>query len=143
MAGETFKPKVVLALIEDDGEFLLIKRKVKERHLLWAFPGGKTKPGETEEESMVREAKEEVTLDVEVVRKLLERKHPNTYVTVAYFYCRLKDSKSQAKIGEEYEIEQIDWVPAAEVLERFTSDVAVEIRDFILSFIPASARERK
>lgn len=132
MTNNTFKPKVVLALIEKSGEFLLIRRRIKLLKLEWAFPGGVTHQGETEEESIVRETKEEVGIDVEVKEKLLERKHPDTFVQIAYFHCAPKNNKVP-KIGEPHEIAEIAWVEAKEVLEKFTSDVDPIIQKFILS----------
>lgn len=99
----------------------------------WAFAGGVTEAQETEEEAVVREAREEIGVDVKVIRKILERKHPNTLVQVAYFYCKPKNNK-KPEIGEKYEISQVEWVSPDKVLERFTSDVAPEIKKFILSF---------
>ena len=132
MAEETFTPKVVLALIVKDGKLLLIRRKLPSFKVEWAFPGGVTERNESEEEAVVREAREEVGLDVKVVKKLLERKHPNTLVRIAYFHCiPLSDKKPE--IGEKYEITEVEWVSAGEVLDRFTSDVAPEIQRFILS----------
>jgi len=130
--AETFKPKVVLALIEKSGKFLLIRRKVKLLKLEWAFPGGVTHEGETDEEAVTREAKEEVGIDVKPVKKLLERKHPDTFVQVAYFHCTPKGNQNP-EIGEAYEISEVAWVPAKEVLEKFTSDVDPIIQKFILS----------
>ena len=132
MAEETFTPEVVLALIVKDGKFLLIERKISMLGLHWAFPGGVNQKGETDEEAVVREAKEEVGLEVKVVKKLLERKHPDTLVQVAYFHCELKGNQKPL-IGEDYEISEVAWVPAGEVLDKFTSDVAPEIQNFIRS----------
>ncbi|MGA2910282.1 MAG: NUDIX hydrolase [Candidatus Microgenomates bacterium] len=129
----TFHPKkVVLALISDKGKFLLIRRKLPSFKVEWAFPGGIIEGEETEEQAVVREVKEEVCLDVEVVKRLLERKHPNTFVQVVYFDCKLKGSPVAA-IGEAYEIAEIEWVDAKEVLNKFTSDVDPLIQKFILS----------
>ena len=130
--AEIFKPKVVLALIEKSGKLLLIRRKVKLLKLEWAFPGGVTHEGETDEEAVIREAKEEVDIDVKPVKKLLERKHPDTFVQVVYFHCKPKGSESP-KIKEAYEISEVAWVPEKEVLEKFTSDVDPIIQKFILS----------
>ena len=132
MAEEAFTPKVVLALIVKNGKFLLIRRRVKLLKLEWAFPGGVSHQGEDDEEAVIREAKEEVGLGVKVVRKLLERKHSDTFVQVAYFHCRpLKNQRP--KIGEAYEIAAVEWALPNEVLGKFTSDVAPEIKKFILS----------
>jgi mutator protein MutT len=128
-----YKAKVVIALIEKNGKFLLIRRAHPAMKLEWAFPGGVTKMGETENESVIRETVEEVGLDVEVKEKLLERKHPNTLVPIAYFDCLLKNSQQVAVIGEPDEIAEIEWVNATEVLNRFTSDTHQIIRDFVTS----------
>lgn len=130
---QIFKPKVVLALIEQAGKFILIRRRVPSLKVEWAFPGGVTIEGETEEESVAREAKQEVGLDVNVKDKLLERKHPNTFVQISYFYCLPKDPKQVPQTGEPEEIAEICWVEASEVLKRFTSDAHPVIRDFVMS----------
>ena len=128
--------KVVLALIEHEGNFVLIRRRRTLFKLSWAFPGGVIEGEETEEEAIVRETKEEVGLDIGVIRKLHERKHPNTLVNVVYFHCLPKEPGQELKVGagQEDEIERIEWVPAQEVLERFTSDVDPIVCEFVLSY---------
>ncbi|MCH7641562.1 NUDIX hydrolase [Patescibacteria group bacterium] len=132
MEETEFKSKVVLALIVKNGKFLLIRRKVPSMKVEWAFPGGVTHEGETDEEAVSRETSEEVGVKVVVHQKLLERKHPNTLVPIAYFHCTPKGSATP-KIGQPHEIAEIEWVKAKEVLEKFTSDVDPEIQKFILS----------
>lgn len=136
--------KVVLALIEHEGNFVLIRRRLTLFKLSWAFPGGVIEGEETEEEAVVREAKEEVGLDIGVVKKLHERKHPNTLVNIVYFHCLSKELGQELRVGEgqENEIEKIEWVPAQEVLERFTSDVDPVIREFVLSKAGKNGIER-
>jgi 8-oxo-dGTP diphosphatase len=54
------------ALIDGDGRVLLARRPAgKEMAGLWEFPGGKLQEGETPEEALVRELKEELGIDVE------------------------------------------------------------------------------
>lgn len=134
--------KVVLALIEHEGKFLLIRRRLPFFKVEWAFPGGVIEGNETEEEAVVREAKEEVSLDVRVRKKLLERKHPNTLVQIVYFDCELLGSEEGARVGQEDEISEIEWVPAEKVLDLFTSDVHPVIREFVLSKTGRSGKER-
>jgi len=133
MPEDKFKAKVVLALIVKNGKFLLIRRKVPSMKVEWTFPGGVTRKGETDEEAVIREADEEVNLNVTVQKKLLERKHPNTLVPITYFHCTLKDSQAP-KIGQPHEIAEIEWVKADEVINRFTSDTDPIIQKFISSF---------
>lgn len=100
----------------------------------WAFPGGVVETGETDEQAAVREAMQEVGLKVAVREKLFERKHPNTLVQISYISCSLAGD-AEAKIGEPEEISIAEWVPASDVLTRFTSDVHPLIRNFVLSFV--------
>lgn len=134
--------KVVLALIEHEGKFLLIRRRLPFFKVEWAFPGGIIEGEETEEEAVVREVKEEVCLNVRAKKKIFERKHPNTLVQITYFDCELLGSEGEAKVGQEDEIAEIKWVPAKDVLDRFTSDVHPVIREFVLSKAGKSGKER-
>ena len=55
----------VAALINSDGLILLTQRpKGKSMPDLWEFPGGKLKPGETPQEAIIRELREEINIDV-------------------------------------------------------------------------------
>ncbi|UCH46023.1 MAG: NUDIX hydrolase [Nitrospiraceae bacterium] len=55
------------ALIEIDGGIILIRRKNPPYG--WAIPGGFVDYGETLEEAVVREAKEETCLDIQIIRQ--------------------------------------------------------------------------
>ncbi len=59
--------KVTAGIIEKDGKFLIAKRKTgKCIGAKWEFPGGKLEDGETLEECLKRELKEELNIDVEI-----------------------------------------------------------------------------
>lgn len=59
--------EVVAALIRNDGKFMICQRpENKSRPLLWEFPGGKVEAGETKEEALVRECKEELDIELAV-----------------------------------------------------------------------------
>ena len=55
-----------------DHKILLIKRNTVPFKGYWGLPGGRMDPGETIEQTVVREAKEETGLDIEIVRKIGE-----------------------------------------------------------------------
>ena len=58
---------VVAALIWDRGKFMICQRPAhKARGLLWEFVGGKTEPGESMEEALIRECREELDITVDV-----------------------------------------------------------------------------
>ncbi len=55
--------EVVAALIRDGGRFMACQRPAyKTRGLLWEFVGGKVEPGETKEQALVRECREELDI---------------------------------------------------------------------------------
>lgn len=61
-------PQVVTALVEDGDKIFIAQRsKYDELPLMWEFPGGKVRPGEPSDEAIVREYKEELNLDIEVI----------------------------------------------------------------------------
>ena len=121
-------------MIEKDGMFLLIDRADPHLKLTWAFPGGVPEGEESEEETVIRETKGETGIDVTIKGRILERKHPNTYVELVYFHCKPKDKNQEPHIYETDEIKGVAWVKAEEVLNKFTSDVDSRIKQFILSF---------
>jgi 8-oxo-dGTP diphosphatase len=55
-----------------DNQILLIKRNTRPFVGYWALPGGRMNPGETIEQTIVREVKEETGLDVTIIRKIGE-----------------------------------------------------------------------
>ncbi|MEQ1573748.1 MAG: (deoxy)nucleoside triphosphate pyrophosphohydrolase [Vicinamibacterales bacterium] len=80
---------VVAAVIEEGGR-LLITRRQAGVHLegLWEFPGGKTAAGETHEEALRREIREELDTDVVVEALLLETTHDYPDRTIALYFYR-------------------------------------------------------
>ncbi|MEQ9145673.1 MAG: 8-oxo-dGTP diphosphatase MutT [Parvibaculaceae bacterium] len=65
---ETSKPIILVsacALVDVEGRVLLAQRpEGKSMAGLWEFPGGKVEPGETPEDTLIRELKEELEIDV-------------------------------------------------------------------------------
>lgn len=111
-----------------------IKRRVAGiSELRWAFPGGTVGEAESDEQAVLRHAKTEVGLQIDIKKKLLERTHPDTHFSVSYFYC-IPSANSTAKIGEPHEIAVVEWVTSNEVVGKFTTNVDPEIKKFISSF---------
>ena len=64
-SNELERIEVVAAIIEKDGKILICRRaENKTRALKWEFPGGKIEPGETPEQAVLRECREELDVDL-------------------------------------------------------------------------------
>jgi 8-oxo-dGTP diphosphatase len=67
---------VVAALIESEGKILVCQRRRGDRfELMWEFPGGKREPGETLEEALARELKEELGVAARIGVEILRLQH--------------------------------------------------------------------
>ena len=78
--------KRVGAIIFEGDSIILIKRVTEER-TYWVFPGGQIDKGETKEEALVRECKEELGIDVKIIKPFVELRHePYGNEQQEYFY---------------------------------------------------------
>ncbi|MFX1502078.1 MAG: NUDIX domain-containing protein [Promethearchaeota archaeon] len=128
-----------------NNQILLIKHSHhKDGVEYWLLPGGGREEGETEEECVQREMKEETNLDVVVERLLLETAGvPNTtYRSYKTYLCKpLKDNaqpgyEPEPEASELYEISEVGWFdlrsedkwPSGQVLNRFMFQMLKEIQ---------------
>ncbi len=86
--------EAVVAIIRKNGKLLIQKRPSKGLLAdLWEFPGGKRKSGETLEEALHREIKEELHTEIQAEKFLIRVQHAYTQfqVTLFAYECRLKN----------------------------------------------------
>ena len=70
------KIRVVGAMIERDGKYLITQRPARATlPLLWEFPGGRVEPGESDQEALARELREEMAIDVAVGERVIHVEH--------------------------------------------------------------------
>ena len=75
--------QVVAALVVEDGKFMICQRPAhKARGLLWEFVGGKVEPGETKEQALVRECREELGVTVTPGDVFMEVDHVYPDITI-------------------------------------------------------------
>jgi 8-oxo-dGTP diphosphatase len=103
------KVKVVwasaVALIDGDGRVLLAQRP-PGKHLagLWEFPGGKIEAGETPEQALVRELKEELGIDISVSclspLAFVSHAYETFHLAMPLFACRVWQGHAKAQEGQ-------------------------------------------
>lgn len=75
--------EVVAALLWKDDRFMICQRPPeKARGLLWEFVGGKVEPGETKEQALVRECREELDITISVGERFMEVTHEYPDITI-------------------------------------------------------------
>ena len=105
---------VVAGIVERGGETLVCRRPAKSNQgLLWEFPGGKIEKGESPEEALTRELKEELGIDVSVTSIYDARitEYPEKTVLILFY-------KAKIEKGEPVPIEEdaVKWVSGKEAL---------------------------
>ena len=100
---------VVGAVIRDGDRVLLAQRpEGKAQAGLWEFPGGKIEPGETPEEALARECREELALEIEspsVLRSVVHR-YPEKTIRLILVACSVRPGSVPAP----QEHQQVAWV---------------------------------
>ena len=107
MVEETNKLAIrVAGIVSMNGGFVLMHRKNvirnKDYQEYYTFPGGHLEEGETLEEGVIREIKEEFGIKVKVVRKLYELENSKVNMKEYFFLCEYVDGKFGTGDGEEF-----------------------------------------
>lgn len=105
--------EVSAALLFRNGKILITQRRA-DSHLggFWEFPGGKREPGETFEQCLVREIREELGVEISIVELFEEITHAYKDKTVClkFFLCELLEGEPQP-IG----CAAVKWIEEAEL----------------------------
>ena len=105
--------EVVAALIWDNDKFMICQRPAhKARALLWEFVGGKVESGETKEQALIRECKEELDILLSVGDVFMEVIHgyPDITVHLTLFNATIAEGEPQ-----KLEHNDIQWITSSEI----------------------------
>ena len=119
--------EVVAAVIRKDDKIFTSQRGYGEWKDWWEFPGGKMEPGETPEEALKREIREELSSEISVDDFLctVEYDYPKFHLVMHCYKCslltdslHLNEHEAAKWLGRE-ELTSVKWLPAdVEVIER-------------------------
>lgn len=130
-----FGGRTVAAIIEfPDNRILLVKRGTVVFKGYWALPGGRVDPGETVEQTVVREIKEETGLEVEIAMKIGEYHESGVQNGIEYDYhpaCFLVKPIGGKLKRDEEEIEQIKLFDLHEIPKRLAFAHSDMIKDYL------------
>lgn len=112
--------RVVAAVIRKDDKIFATQRGYGEFKDGWEFPGGKIEEGETPEQALTREIKEELNTEIQVGKLIdtIEYDYPKFHLSMDCFWCEimqggleLKEHEAARWLSKE-ELYSVDWLPA-------------------------------
>jgi 8-oxo-dGTP diphosphatase len=117
-------PALVAAIRRADGNYLMTDRVQRDKHDkgyvtgtdFWQLPGGGIEVGETVEDGLKREIREETGLEIEIVTllpKIFTSIRPAWHGIIIYYLCRMKDENQPVELN--HESSRFGWFPADEI----------------------------
>jgi 8-oxo-dGTP diphosphatase len=112
--------EVVAAVIVRDGRYFATQRGYGEYKDKWEFPGGKVEPGESREEALIREIREELATTIGIERFIctVDYDYPDFHLTMHCYLCHVVSGHLQLLEAEDARwlnnshLLTVDWLPA-------------------------------
>ena len=127
--------EVVAAIIVRDGRIFATQRGYGEWKDWWEFPGGKIEPGESPEDALKREIREELATEIEVDELLttVEYDYPKFHLTMQCYLCTIISGDLTLLEHEDArwlaldELDCVKWLPAdKDVIEKLSTTFAMQ-----------------
>ena len=112
--------EVVADIIRKGDKIFATQRGYGEWKDWWEFPGGKVEPGETSEEALKREIREELDAEIAVDKYLttIEWDYPKFHLTMHCYLCSLLsealhlNEHEAARWLDKNDLDAVEWLPA-------------------------------
>ena len=112
--------RVVAAIIVENGRVFATQRGYGDVKDGWEFPGGKIEAGESPEQALVREIREELDTEIRVERLLrtVEWDYPTFHLSMDCFICKIESGDLHLREHEAARwldlehLNDVDWLPA-------------------------------
>ncbi len=116
------KEHVALIITNDNNETLFIQRSFKKNTLAgaWSFPSGTVEEGEEINATAIREALEELDIEIHPKETIAIKELPEFSVKLLFILCTIKNK--EPRINEPDEIEKIEFLKFKDFFDKFTDD---------------------
>lgn len=112
--------RVTAAVIRQDGRVFATARGYGDYKGGWEFPGGKIEPGESPQEALAREIREELDTDIQVgdLIDTIEYDYPSFHLSMDCFWCSIRSGNLTLREAEAARwltaetLDSVNWLPA-------------------------------
>ena len=130
--------RVTAAIILQENRIFATQRGYGEVKDGWEFPGGKIEEGETPQQALIREIREELDTEIEVggLVDRVEYDYPGFHLSMDCFLCRVRSGDLVLKEHEaarwltREELDSVDWLPADRgLIKKLAADFPSQIQE--------------
>ena len=121
--------EVVIGIVVKDANVLLVQKKNPKGSPIWRFPGGKVKDGEDTKAAVIREIKEETSIDCQPVGEIAERNWYSKGLKLIFFICDYVSGDAQ--LNEPHTFNLVQWVSPEKAEKLIGQSAKIQIRDFL------------
>ncbi len=123
------KGTIAAAIVTRNDQVLLTRRRFREGELVWGFPSGAVEDGETPQQAVEREVREELGFEVRATDTIGERIHPATHRHMAYIACSA--GPGEPELVDHEELAEVGWV----TLERLAALIPAGIFEPVQQYL--------
>lgn len=111
-------------ILKSGNRICVLRRKFGDFAGFYEFPGGKVEPGETAEQAVVRECKEELDVEVKILHlvDIIEHDYPGFHLTMPLYLCEIVSGELQLSVHDDLvwldqtNVEKLNWIEATRYL---------------------------
>jgi 8-oxo-dGTP diphosphatase len=113
-----------------------LRRKFGEFAGYYEFPGGKVEIGETAEEAVIRECKEELDVDVSIMSlvHVIYHDYPGFHLKMPLYLCEIVDGEMKLFVHDdlvwldEFNVEKLNWIEATKALVPKIKEIIISLQ---------------